>query len=89
MPIPGNWTVTKAPPDVVDGYSFLAYRTGIMRYARYCADLDAIVYAHPTLEGYTVKIGNEWIKSPRTGKTHKFRSRFTAYRAAVKAKVTT
>lgn len=85
MNTPAHWKRTGAQPEVINGHEFFAYRVGILQYVRYCEGLDIIVSKYggdgPT---YVVQVAAVTIKSPRTGKTHRFRDRKNAYRAGIK-----
>lgn len=81
--IPKNWKRTSRKPVVVDGHEFLSYHAGIMRYHLHCAAIDAVVAADHNLTTYHASVGGVFIKSPRTGRPHRFTTERRAIEGAV------
>lgn len=81
--IPENWKRTKRPPVVVDGYEFLSYHTGIMRYHLHCAAINAMIRSNFNLSGYDAYVDGIPVKSPRTGKPHRFKTEQGAIDGAI------
>lgn len=86
-----HWRKLSGAPTVVEGYEFAPYSIGIGRSQHYCPELDAAIRERVNSRGLTVT-GAYWyatvkgdpVLSPRTGKTHKFRSSLSAATAAVR-----